>query len=83
MSVVQRELVVVRFEDDVPERLVCGGVRYRVTDIPTRLEDEMAALTHPLAITGWRFQGTDGEGTSRVFDICRSGGGWALLRSYE
>lgn len=80
---VQRERVVVRFEGDVPERFFCEGVLYRVTDIPTRLEDEMAALTHPLAITGWRFQGTDADGTSRIFDICRSPDGWTLLRSYD
>jgi len=62
--------LVIRFEGELPERFVCGSTRYRVTDTPTRLEDELAALTHPLPIAGWRFQGTDDDGQSHMFDVC-------------
>ncbi len=69
--------------NEIPARAVHRGVRYRVTDTPTRLEDDMAALTHPLPITGWRFQGTDPSGRSLMFDVRRDGERWALIRTYE
>jgi hypothetical protein len=77
------EQVVVRFEGEIPERFVCAGVRYRVTDMPTRLEDELSVLTHPLAISGWRFQGTDEDGASHMFDVCRRETSWELLRMWD
>lgn len=83
MTMLQDVTIVIRFEGDVPERFVCGDVRYRVTDTPTRLEDEMAVLTHPLSVCGWRFQGTDDTGTSHMFDVIERGGRWELLRSYD
>lgn len=83
MTMLQDVTIVIRFEGDVPERFVCGDVRYRVTDTPTRLEDEMAVLTHPLSVTGWRFQGTDDNGTSHMFDVIERAGRWELLRSYD
>ena len=75
--------IVIRFEGDLPERFVCGSTRYRVTDTPTRLEDELAALTHPLPIAGWRFQGTDDGGESHMFDVCHRGDRWELLRMWD
>jgi hypothetical protein len=57
---------------------------YRVTDAPTPLEDALApALTHPLPVHGWRFQGTcvhDGE--TLVFDVVELGAGWHVLKTY-
>jgi hypothetical protein len=57
---------------------------YRVTDAPTPLEDELApALTHPLPVHGWRFQGTcvhDGE--TLVFDVVELGAGWHVIKTY-
>jgi hypothetical protein len=83
MSLVDGLQLVIRFEGDVPERFVCGTTRYRVTDTPTRLEDELSVLTHPIDLTGWRFQGTDDDGTSHMFDIVRRGDRWELLRIWD
>jgi len=69
--------------NEVPSRLVYGGVRYRVSDMPTRLEDDMSLLTHPLSISGWRFQGTDLNGRSRMFDVRRDGQDWRVIRVYD
>jgi len=67
-----------------PVRLAHDGRTYRVTDTPTRLEDEMIGMTHPLPIAGWRFQGTDALGVSRMFDVQSvAGDSWVLLRVYE
>ena len=74
--------VTVWIANEAPARIVYRGVRYRVTDTPTRLEDEMFMMTHPLPITGWRFQGTDPQGQSLMFDIRPDGDGWALLRAF-
>jgi len=74
--------IAVWMTNEAPARIVYRGIRYRVTDMPTRLEDEMLMITHPLPITGWRFQGTDPQGQSLMFDIRRDGGGWALIRAY-
>lgn len=75
--------VTVWFSNNRPARIVYRGIRYRVSDTPTRLEDEMAGLTHPLPITGWRFQGTDPEGRSLMFDIRDDPEGWKLVRAYD
>jgi hypothetical protein len=83
MSLVQPLQLVIRFEGELPERFVCGTTRYRVTDTPTRLEDELSMLTHPIELTGWRFQGTDDDGTSHMFDIVRRDDGWELLRIWD
>ena len=70
-----------------PERLVVGGTRYRVSDTPTVLESGYdLAATHPLDVPpAWRFQGTDDDGRSLMFEarpiISRSE--WLLLRIYE
>jgi hypothetical protein len=83
MSLLRGHHIAVWFERGVPTRIVYDGNRYRVSDQPTRLEDEMAVLTHPLAITGWRFQATDSHHISRVFDIRQRGNEWLLLRVYD
>lgn len=82
MSLAQRTHIAVWF-DGAPTRLVHDGVRYRVSDQPTRLEDEVILTTHPLTRSGWRFQGTDDAGTSHMFEIRQSGAGWELLRVYD
>lgn len=58
---------------------------YRVTDAPTPLEDALAcALTHPLPVQGWRFQGTStDDGETLVFDVLASGGGWQVVKTYR
>lgn len=58
---------------------------YRVTDAPTPLEDALAAaLTHPLPVRGWRFQGTSAEeGDTLVFDVVACGDGWCVVATYR
>ena len=75
--------IAVWMANDAPARIVYRGVRYRVTDIPTRLEDEAVFfVTHPIPVVGWRFQATDSQGRSLMFDIRPDGDGWALLRTF-
>jgi hypothetical protein len=70
-----------------PERLVVGGIRYRVSDTPTLLESAYdLAATHPLEVPPtWRFQGTDDGGRSMMFEArpIASRSEWLLLRTYE
>ena len=75
--------IVVWFANERPARIVYHGTRYRVSDTPTRLENEMGVLTPPLPISAWRFQGTDPEGRSLMFDIRSDSDGWALVRVYD
>ena len=77
-------------EAGIPVRLLVDGVRYTVTDRPTPIRADLdlhAAITHPAAapITGWRFQGTDVAGRSRMFDVRRVPGRreWELLAVYD
>lgn len=54
----------------VPVGFVWEGVRYRVTDSPTRLDIDDSLITHLTHVPdGWRFQGTTEQGESRVFDV--------------
>lgn len=64
--------ITVWFEREVPYGLVWEGKHYRVTDTPTRLEDA----------SGWRFQGSDDDDVTRIFDIGRAGTGWEMRRVY-
>jgi hypothetical protein len=71
-----------------PARMVWNGIRFRVTDTPTRLGPEpelllSPALTHPpVPLSGWRFQGTSRDGESHVFDVRLAGerAAWELIR---
>lgn len=75
--------IAVWMANDAPARIVYRGVRYRVTDTPTPLENEAVFfVTHPLPIVGWRFQGTDPRGHSLMFDIRPDEGGWTVLRTF-
>ena len=51
------------------------------------LVDEMLGMTHPLDLVGWRFQGTDDDEVSRMFDIRRFGTAesaeWGVVRVYD
>lgn len=76
-------LVTIWLANGLPARLTHDGKRYRVTDTPTRLEDENPDMAHRLNLTGWRFQGTDGSGLSMMFDIRRDGDQWRLIRIYD
>jgi hypothetical protein len=69
---------------DVPARMVFAGKRWRVTDTPTRIRDSLWSV--PLdalrPLHGWRFQGTNEDGESYVFDLYKSEDGWHVHHTY-
>ena len=72
--------------NDIPTRMIYAGRRWRVTDTPTRLRHSI--WTMPLdgprpGLYGWRFQGTDDDGLSLVFDVYRGEDGWHVHRAYD
>lgn len=73
--------------DGVPARLVWDGRRYRVSDTPTPIRDEIdvPGMTHPLSRRiGFRMQVTDEAGRSSVVDIHESlSGRWTLVAVYD
>ncbi|WP_308465229.1 hypothetical protein [Rathayibacter soli] len=70
--------------DGAPTRLVWRGRTYQVTDTPTQLSDLLFGITHPPQIDGWRFQGTDDAGESKVFDVRHVGGAeWVVVNVYD
>jgi hypothetical protein len=83
MTMLHDTRVMVWFERGVPYGAIWAGRHYRVTDTPTRLEDDLAPLTHPLALTGWRFQGTDDDDLARMFDVVLRDGAWCVARVYD
>lgn len=83
MSLLSGTTVVPLLVGGIPDRIFWSGKRYVVTDVPTPLEELSYGLTHPLELTGWRFQGTDRDGISRMFEIILRGGNWELVRVYD
>jgi len=71
--------------DDIPARMVFAGHRWTVTDTPTRLRESIWSVPADggHGLYGWRFQGTDEEGRSLVFDVFKAADGWHVHRSYE
>jgi hypothetical protein len=71
--------------NDVPARMIYNGRRWRVTDTPTRLRESVwsAPLEHHHGLYGWRFQATDPDGESVVFDVYRTEDDWHVHRSYS
>jgi len=80
----------------VPERIVWRSERFRVSDVPTRLNPTYpgwqteavfdALITHPPSTReSWRFQATSERGESHVFDVaCEAySSRWRLLRTYD
>ncbi len=83
MTLLHDTRLTVWFEQSVPYGLVHEGRHYRVTDTPTRLEDESLGATHPLPVVGWRFQASDDDDRARMFVIHRGDDGWTLARVYD
>lgn len=77
--------VTIWMANDIPARMVYAGQRWRITDTPTRLRDSIwsAPLEEHHGLYGWRFQGTNDDGDSRVFDVYRVEEGWQIHRSYD
>lgn len=71
--------------DDIPSKMVFAGRRWRVTDTPTRLRHSIWSVPGEAhaGLYGWRFQGTDDDGTSLVFDVFKAQDGWHVHRSYD
>ncbi|GLJ79967.1 hypothetical protein [Microbacterium imperiale] len=72
--------------DDIPARMFYAGRRWTVSDTPTRLRDSVWSLDvaddRRRGLYGWRFQGTDPEGCSFVFDVYCGEAGWHVHRAY-
>ncbi|WP_127817834.1 hypothetical protein [Microbacterium sp. CPCC 204701] len=70
--------------DDIPDRMFFAGRRWRVTDIPTRLRGSIWEREPRAAVGmyGWRFQATDDDGTSVVFDVFKAETEWHVHRTY-
>jgi hypothetical protein len=68
----------------LPVRMLWRGTRWRVTDTPTEPEG-LYWTTHPPDFAAWRFQATDTEGCSRVFDVVRhhTGRHWLVVHVYD
>ncbi|CAN7290742.1 hypothetical protein LJR204_001370 [Microbacterium foliorum] len=71
--------------NDIPSRMVFAGHRWRVSDTPTRLRHSIwsASATQHHGLYGWRFQGTNDDGLSLVFDVFKGEDGWHVHRSYD
>nr|WP_315268908.1 hypothetical protein [Microbacterium lemovicicum] len=69
---------------DIPSRMFFAGRRWTVTDVPTRLRESVWAsgAAPRRGLYGWRFQATDVEGASFVFDVFRAQDSWHVHRSY-
>lgn len=70
---------------DIPVRMLFAGRRWTVTDTPTRLRHSIwgASLEEKIGPYGWRFQGTDDDGRSLIFDVFEAEDGWHVHRSYD
>jgi hypothetical protein len=73
-------------KDDVPDRLVYAGRRWRVSDTPTRLRDSI--WTAPAGgprqpLYGWRFQATSEDGEAIVFDVYKAQDGWHVHHTWS
>jgi len=71
--------------DEQPARMFYAGRRWTVTDTPTRLRDSVWSVAPEQlhrGLYGWRFQGTDPEGESLVFDVYGGAGEWHVHRAY-
>ncbi|WP_448256101.1 hypothetical protein [Microbacterium aurum] len=70
--------------DDLPDRIVYAGRRWRVTDMPTRIRDSVWSIDASArrGFYGWRFQATDDAGESLIFDVYPAEDGWHVHHTY-
>lgn len=71
--------------NDIPARMFYAGSRWRITDTPTRIRESVWAAGDGSGggLYGWRFQATDEDGASLVFDVYRVEDGWHVHRLYD
>jgi len=71
--------------NDIPARMFYAGRRWRVTDTPTRIRESIwtAPQQDHHGLYGWRFQATDEQGASFVFDVYRTEHAWHVHRTYS
>lgn len=70
--------------DDIPTRMFYAGRRWRITDTPTRLRHSIwDQPTDDQALYGWRFQATNEDGATYVFDVYRQETGWHVHHTYR
>jgi hypothetical protein len=80
---IEHELTV-WMSDDIPTRMFYAGRRWRVTDTPTRLRHSNWDQAHQgHALYGWRFQATNEDGDTYVFDVYRGEAGWHVHHTYH
>lgn len=69
---------------DIPVRMFYRGRRWHVSDTPTRLREPPSTPSdRATASYGWRFQATNDDDESFVFDVFRSAGDWHVHRTYR
>lgn len=73
------------FDNDLPVRMVYAGRRWRVTDTPTRLRHSVWSAPQGAhrGLYGWRFQGTNDDEQSLVFDVYKGASGWHVHKCYD
>lgn len=78
------EIATLWFAGSAPVRMRWRGERWRVTDRPTEPEG-LYWGTHAPDFVAWRFQATNEEGLSHVFDLVRHHGGqeWTVAHVYD
>lgn len=69
---------------DIPVRMFYAGRTWTITDMPTRLRESVwsAAVARSPGLYGWRFQATDDNDETFVFDVFRAETDWHVHRTY-
>jgi hypothetical protein len=86
MTLVGATVAVWMGAEGIPEHFIWADNRYSITDTPTPLDMDYAAIIHPGEMPlGWRFQGTSDDGDTRMFDVLYDSqrGEWQLLHTYQ
>lgn len=83
MRAAVREQVEVVEHGSSPVAIVWDGRRWLASDEPTPLAEVIGWVTHLPQVDGWRFQGRDSLGNTRVFDVRHDGRAWVLLGVWD
>lgn len=71
-------------QEDIPNRMLYAGRRWRITDMPTRIRDSVWSVSQGAnrGFYGWRFQATDAAEETYVFDVYPAEDGWHVHHAY-